>query len=62
MTFVVPSPSGGHAIAVVAVLAAFVWLIFVSSGRHRWMRRAAIIAYLLALGLVVAEVALWLLG
>jgi hypothetical protein len=62
MNFRLPSPFGGHAVPLLAVLASLTWLLFIGGRRQRWVRRAAILVYLIALSLAVGECALWLAG
>lgn len=62
MRFAIASPFGGHAVSLLTVLIALTWLFFISGGRRRWSRRAAILVYLIALALAVADCALWLAG
>ncbi|GEM_PF-3430258 len=56
------APLGEHAVPIVAVLTALAWLLFVAGGRRRWLRRAAIAVYLLALALALAAILRWLIG
>lgn len=62
MSFFLPAPLRGQAVPLVAVLAALTWLFLVSSGQHRWARRAAIVLYLIALALATAYCIAWLAG
>lgn len=62
MNFIFPAPLGGRAVPLVALLAALTWLVFLWGGRSRRWRRAAIILYLLALGLAIGACILWLAG
>jgi hypothetical protein len=62
MNFLVPSPFGGHAVPLLAVLASLTWLLFIGGRRQRRVRRTALLVYLIALSLAVAECALWLAG
>lgn len=62
MSLALPSPFGGQAVPVIAVLVMLTWLLFLSGGRRRRVRRAAILAYLFALSLAIADCAAWLAG
>ncbi|HZU90583.1 MAG TPA: hypothetical protein VE993_15125 [Stellaceae bacterium] len=62
MSPVLPSPFDGPPVPIVAVLVLLVWLFFAADTGRRRSRRLAVIAYLLALALVVSECILWLAG
>jgi hypothetical protein len=62
MSFVLPSPLGGHPVPIVAVAILLAWLFLTLDTGRRWPRRAAVAAYLLALALIVGECVLWFVG
>jgi hypothetical protein len=62
VTFLLPAPFGGHAVPLLAVLALLTWLLLITGRRGSRMRHAALLVYLIALSLAVAECALWLAG
>lgn len=62
MSLVLPSPFGGQAVPLVGLLAALTWLFFLWGGRRPRWRRAAVVVYLITLGLAAATCLVWLAG